>query len=105
MNITEGVVATLLVIGMVDPSIEREVDTGEGLAYLEESSVEGEVVVGDIVANTARNGGTDSVVDFEIGDTTIGIHKLEGNGYVGDGLAAVVGHTEGDSILFEIDTA
>ena len=42
-------------------------------------------------------------MDFEIGDTSICIHEFESYGDVGYRLATIVGHTQGDSVLFEID--
>ena len=63
------------------------------------------VIVMYVVAYTSRNGDSCGVVYFKIGDTSVSIHKLEGNGNIGYGLAAVVDDAEGDGILFKIDTA
>ena len=104
MKGTEGVVAALLIVGMIDPCVESERGVGEGLVDLEKRSVEREVVVGDVIADTSGDSGADGVVDFEIGDTTSGIHELECNGDVGDRLRTVVDHTEGNCVFFKIDT-
>ena len=102
----ERVVAALLVVGMVDPSVEGILCLDESRSgVLEQSSIEGEVVVADIVAYTARDGSADGVVDFEIGDTAIGVHEFECNGNIADSLTTIVDHAEGDGVFLEIDTA
>ena len=105
MDVAQGVVAALLVVGMIHPCVEREGGVGERLVNLEQGSVECEVEVTDVVANTARDSGTDGVVDLEVSDTAVGIHELERDGYVGNRLTTIVDYTESDSVLFEIDTA
>ena len=105
MDGAQCVVAALHVVGMIDPGVEWEGGIGQRLVNLEQCCVEGEVIVADVVTDTSGNSRPDSVVDFKIGDTAIGIHKLECDWNVGDGLATIVHHTESDSVFFKIDAS
>ena len=110
MEEAKGVVAPLHIVGMIDPRVESEGGVGKRLVNEQHGSIcqaaaEGVVVIVYVIAHTSRNGDSGGIVDFKIGDASVGIHKLEGNGYVGDGLAAVVDDAECDSVFFEIDTA
>ena len=105
MHGAECVVASLHVVGMVDPCIEGEGGISERLVDIQQCCVEGEVEVTDVVSDTSGNGGSDGVVDFKVGDTSIGIHELEGNGDVGYGLATIVHHPESHGVFFKIDTS
>ena len=95
---------------MIDPSVEgvcpvaeRLVDHQHGCVV--ETSTKCMVVIVHVVANTSRNRNPSGIVYFKRGDSSVGIHKLEGDWNVGDGLTAIVDDAEGDGVFFKIDAS